>query len=148
MAIIRWRENPFGELARFRREMDRLFDTGRWGVDGEEGLNVGWAPSVDLYEDEQNVVLTADIPGLGKKDVNVSVEDNRLVISGERKFENKDEQENYHRIERCYGSFSRTFALNPALDTEGISAKMDKGVLKITIPKKEEVKPKKIEIKA
>ena len=147
MAIIRWRENPFSELERFQREINHLLFPRLWGRgNGEDVLSGCWSPTVDVYEEDQNVVLTADLPGLDRKEVEVSVENDRLIISGERKFENEEKEDNYHRIERCYGSFSRSFALNNTLDAEHIDAKMDKGVLTITIPKKEEAKPRLIEV--
>ena len=147
MAIIRWRENPITGLDWFSRELNRFFGTPYRSTGDGETLFCGWCPSVDIYEDEQNVVLTAELPGIDQEDVKVSVEDDELIITGERKFEHEDKQDNYHRVERSYGSFSRRFTLTPNLDGEGIIAKMDKGVLTVTVPKKEEAKPKQIEVK-
>jgi len=147
MAITRW--NPFREMDLLRREMNRLFDD--WPLRFEKDLGgvsmAAWSPNVDIFEDENEVVLSLEVPGINEKDIHLSLEGNTLTISGERKLEKEDKKDNYHRIERCYGSFSRSFSLPSNIEHEKISASMDKGVLKVTLPKKEETKPKKIEIK-
>ncbi len=100
-----------------------------------------WAPKVDISEDDGKIVVKADLPGVDEKDVSVKVEDNVLTLTGERKLEKETDEENFHRVERTYGSFARSFTLPETVDTEKISAKYDKGVLNISIPKVE-TKPK------
>jgi HSP20 family protein len=119
-------------------DFDRLFedfDRG-WGLTPGRA-ETGWAPAVDIYEDEKSIVLSADLPEMNEKDIELKVEDNHLTIKGERKFENEEKRENYHRVEKRYGSFQRTFALPETVDADGIKAKYDKGVLKVTLPKVE-----------
>jgi HSP20 family protein len=121
-------------------DIDRFFDeaflpTRRQASEG------AWAPKVDISEDDGKIVVKADLPGVGEKDVSVKVEDNVLTLTGERKFEKETDEENFHRVERTYGSFARSFTLPETVDTDKISAKYDKGVLNISIPKVE-TKPK------
>ena len=121
-------------------DIDRFFDeafvpTRRQVREGD------WAPRVDISEDDGKIVLRADLPGVNEKDVSVKVEDNVLTLSGERKFEKETDEENFHRVERTYGSFTRGFSLPETVDTDKIKAKYDKGVLTISIPKVE-TKPK------
>lgn len=96
-----------------------------------------WSPAVDIYEDEKNIVVSADLPDMKEKEIDVRVEDGHLIIGGERKFENEEKRDSYPRVERRYGSFTRTFALPETVDPEGIKAKYDKGVLRVTLPKVE-----------
>jgi len=105
-----------------------------------------WSPAVDIYETENELVLTAELPGVEEKDVEIKIEDNTLSLKGERKFEKETREENYHRIERAYGSFYRSFSLPNYVDQEKISAEYENGLLKIHMPKKAEVKPKKVKI--
>jgi HSP20 family protein len=105
-----------------------------------------WAPAVDIYEDESQLVLTAEVPGLSEKDVEIKIEDNVLSIHGERKLEKETREENYHRIERAYGSFFRSFTLPNYIDQDKIRAEHENGVLKIAMPKKAELKPRKVRI--
>ena len=121
-------------------DIDRFFDeafvpTRRQVREGD------WAPRVDISEDDGKIVLRADLPGVNEKDVSVKVEDNVLTLSGERKFEKETDEENFHRVERTYGTFTRSFSLPETVDTDKIKAKYDKGVLTISIPKVE-TKPK------
>lgn len=112
---------------------------------GEKGT---WAPAVDIYEDEKAVTLKAELPDMDEKDLDVRVEDGHLTIKGERKFENEEKKENFHRIERRYGSFERTFALPDTVDADNVTAKYDKGVLKVVAPKVERPKnARTIEVK-
>lgn len=105
-----------------------------------------WAPAVDIYEDDQGIVLKADLPEVDPKDVEVRIEDNTLYIKGERKMEKEIDENNYHRIERSYGSFARSFVLPHTVSAEKIGADYKNGVLKITMPKREESKPKQIKV--
>ena len=104
------------------------------------------APPVDIYEDEHNVVLKIEVPGIDEKDIDVRIQSNTLTVQGERKIEKEEKEENYRRVERQYGSFTRTFILPQTVDTESVSANYEKGVLKITLPKKAEAKPKQIKV--
>lgn len=144
--LMEWR--PFREVSRLRREMDRLWDdyfgSGRRGL---QPLTTTFAPAVDVKETDTEVVVKAEVPGIDAKDINISVTGDVLSIKGEKKSEREEKEENYHLVERSYGSFSRSLVLPAAVDVEKIEAKYDKGVLTVTCPKKEEVKPKAIEIK-
>ena len=105
-----------------------------------------FAPPVDVYEDEHNITLKIEVPGIDEKDINVSIENNTLTVRGERRFEKDEKEENYHRIERMYGSFTRSFTLPNTLDPEQVSANYEKGVLKIRLAMKAEAKPKLIKV--
>jgi len=144
--LMEWR--PFREVSRLRREMDRLwedyFGSGRRGL---QPLKGEFAPAVDVKETPDQIVVKAEVPGIDAKDINISVTGDVLTIKGEKKSEREEKDENYHMVERSYGSFSRSLALPAAADLDKIEAKYDKGVLTVTCPKKEEVKPKAIEIK-
>jgi HSP20 family protein len=145
MSIIRW--DPFRDLLTLRDKMNRLFEE-TFSLRGEEKdlISGTWTPAVDIYETENSVVLTAELPGMDEKDIQLKIENNNLVLKGERKFEKETKEENYHRIERAYGSFYRSFTIPTAVDQERITAEYNNGVLKVTMPKKEEVKPKEIKI--
>lgn len=145
MAITRWR--PFRDVLSIQDEMNRLFDDffGR-PVTKQEWTEGVWAPSVDVSESKDDVIIKAEIPGMSKDDVKVSVRDNVLILSGEKKQEREEKDANYHRIERSYGSFSRSFALPTSVKPDKVKASYKDGVLKITLPKSEEVKPKEIPI--
>jgi HSP20 family protein len=133
------RIDPFRELASF-------FEN--WAPStGKDQLAAGtFVPPVDVYEDEHTLVLKLEVPGVNEEDFNVSLENNTLVIQGERKFEKEEKEENFHRIERRYGSFTRTFRLPNTVDTEKVEADYDKGILKISLAKRAEAKPKQIKI--
>ena len=145
MSIIRW--DPFRDLLTLRDKMNRLFEE-TFSLRGEEKdlISGTWTPAVDIYETENAVVLTAELPGMEEKDIQLKIEDNNLVLKGERKFEKETKEENYYRIERAYGSFYRSFTIPTAVDQEKITAEYNNGVLKVTMPKKEEIKPKEIKI--
>ncbi len=133
------RIDPFRELASF---LGTFSENG-----GKEQLTAGsFTPAADVYEDEHTVVLKLEIPGVNEQDLKVSVENNTLTIQGERKFEKEEKEENFHRIERRYGSFTRTFKLPNTVDSEQVEAGYDKGILKITLAKRAEAKPKQIKI--
>ncbi len=145
MAIIRW--DPFRDLLTLREKMNRLFEdvvTAR-GQE-KEFISSTWNPAVDIYESENQLVLTAEIPGVDEKDVEIKIEDNTLSIKGERRFETETKEENYHRLERSYGSFYRTFTLPNYVDQDKIHAEHENGVLKITMPKRTDLKPRKVKI--
>jgi len=142
--LTRW--EPIREFTTLQDRMNRLFrDTFHEGQ--EESLTSGnFAPPVDVYEDEHNVSLKIEVPGIDEKDIDVRIENNVLSVHGERKFEKEEKEENYRRVERQYGSFTRTFTLPTTVDAEKVSANYDKGVLKIVLPKKAEAKPKQIKV--
>ena len=154
MAITIWKPGyewtPFRELRELEHEMDRMFGLTKWPVAerGTTGLLEGiWSPSVDVYQTDDKIVVKADVPGLDKKDFDIAVVDHHLTIKGERKHENEVKEENYHRTERVYGTFERSFELPATVDTEKIQAEYKDGVLELTLPKKEEAKPKQIAVK-
>jgi HSP20 family protein len=142
------RRDPFGELRSFQEDFNRAFGSALPRLFGEEGLTGGrWAPSVDIHESENEIVLEADLPGLKLGDFEVSVENRVLTLKGERKFEKKSEADNYHRVERSYGSFTRTFTLPSTINVDAVGADFRDGVLRVTLPKKEEVKARQIQVK-
>ena len=144
--ITRW--DPFREFATLQDRMNRLFRESFGDVGRDESLTTtsAFAPAVDVYEDEHKVVLKIEVPGIDEKDIDVRVENNTLTVQGERKIEKEEKEENYRRVERHYGSFTRNFTLPPTVDTENVSAAYDKGILKVTLPKKAEAKPKQIKV--
>ena len=145
MAIVRW--EPFQDLFVTQDRFNRLFNATFFRAFGdEEGTTRTWAPAVDIFENDNNIVLKAELPGVDPKDVEVRVEDNTLYLKGERKFEKEVKEDNYHRIERSYGSFSRSFALPGSIDSDKVQAEYQDGILSLTIPKREEAKPKTIKI--
>jgi len=142
--LTRW--DPFREFSTLQDRMNRLFQQS-YGDGREEALNTStFAPAVDVYEDEHNVTLKIEVPGIEEKDLDIRVENNTLTVHGERKFEKEEKEENYRRVERQYGSFTRSFTLPSTVDTNSISANYDKGVLKIKLAKKAEAKPKQIKV--
>ena len=145
MAIIRW--DPFRDLVTLRDKMNRLFeDAYSSGSSERDMISNSWSPSVDIYESDKEIVLTAEVPGLSEKDIEIQIEENTLTIKGERKFEKETKEENYHRIERAYGQFCRTFSLPGHVNQDKIKAEHENGVLRILMPKKEEPKPKQVKI--
>ncbi|GJQ19696.1 MAG: molecular chaperone [Bacteroidia bacterium] len=153
MALIRWnptRETSFpSELWNIHREFDRLFDSlMRGGIqdDGTFGLSM-WTPPVDIHEKEDEYVVKVELPGVKKDDVKITLESNILTIRGEKKQETEEKSENFHRMERTYGSFQRSFTLPTSVKSDKIDAGYKDGILTITLPKAEEAKPKQIEVK-
>jgi HSP20 family protein len=145
MAIVRW--EPFRDLVTPQRDFDRLFRDAFSSQHGETELSTrSWAPPVDIYETEEAIVLKAELPGVDPKDVEVRVEDNTLYLKGERKFEKEVKEQNYHRVERSYGSFARSFSLPNSISTDKVRAEFKDGLLTLTMPKREESKPKTIKI--
>ena len=142
------RLDPFREFVTIQDRMNRLFRDSYGNNEGrEESLNnTSFAPPVDVYEDEHNVVLKIEVPGIDEKDIDVRIENNTMTVHGERKFEQEEKEENYRRVERQYGSFTRTFTLPQTVDQENVQADYDKGVLKIKLSKKAEAKPKQIKV--
>jgi HSP20 family protein len=143
--LTRW--EPFREFATLQDRINRVFRDSYTGGSQDDSLTTSsFAPAVDVYEDEHKVSLKIEVPGIDEKDIDVRVENNTLTVHGERKIEKEEKEENYRRVERQYGSFIRTFTLPTTVDTENVSANYDKGVLKITLPKKAEAKPKQIKV--
>lgn len=143
--ITRW--DPFREFVTLQDRMNRLFRDPRGPVGQDEPLTTtAFAPPVDVYEDEHNVTLKIEVPGIDEKDIDVRIENNTLTVHGERKFEKDEKEENYRRVERQYGSFTRTFSLPSTVNHDNVQADYDKGVLKIKLAKKAEAKPKQIKV--
>jgi HSP20 family protein len=141
------RYDPFREFVTLQDRMNRLFRDPRGPEGQDESLTTtAFAPPVDVYEDEHNVTLKIEVPGIDEKDIDVRIENNTLTVHGERKFEQEEKEENYRRVERQYGSFTRTFTLPTTIDTESVQADYDKGVLKVKLAKKAEAKPKQIKV--
>ena len=139
------RFEPFREFASLQNQMNRLLQQEPQGSE-ESLLQTRFAPPVDIYEDEHSYTLKLEVPGIDEKDVDVKLENNTLTVSGERKFEKDEKEENYRRVERRYGSFVRSFTLPATIDSENVTADYDKGLLKIRLAKKAEAKPKQIKV--
>ncbi|HYE14582.1 MAG TPA: Hsp20/alpha crystallin family protein, partial [Pyrinomonadaceae bacterium] len=128
-------------------EVNRLFSSNFMRSFGDEGIARGaWAPNVDIYEGKDEIVLEAELPGMNREDFEVSIENNVLTLRGERRFEKKDEGDNYHRVERSYGAFTRSFTLPQTISPDGATAEYKNGVLRVALRKREEVKARRIEI--
>ena len=142
MAITRW--YPFREVATLQNRMNSLFRE----FNQAEGplATASFVPAVDIYEDPQKVVLKLEVPGVEEKDLDVRVENNTLTVKGERRFEKEEKEENFHRIERSYGSFYRAFTLPTTVDSEQVHANYTNGVLKLELKKKAEAQPKQIKV--
>ena len=141
--LTRW--DPFREFSTLQDRMNRLFRDS-YG-DREEALTTStFAPPVDVYEDEHNVTLKIEVPGIDEKDIDVRIENNTLTVHGERKFEKEEKEENFRRVERRYGGFTRSFTLPNTIDAEKVQATYDKGILKVQLAKKAEAKPKQIKV--
>jgi len=136
MKLVKW--EPFKDLARLEFGIDRWFDPGLFPT--------VWNPSVDVYETDNDIVLKAELPGIDQNLIDVQVDNHTLSLRGERKVENETKKENYRRVERSYGSFSRTFTLPETVEQEKIRAEYKDGVLTITLPKRPETKPKQIKV--
>jgi HSP20 family protein len=142
MAITRW--DPFREVVALQNRVNNLF---REMNDGDSPLTTAsFVPAVDIYEDPKKVVLKLEVPGIEEKDLDVRVENNTLTVKGERKFEKEEKEENFHRIERRYGSFFRSFTLPTTVDSEHINASYTNGILKLELSKKPEAQPKQIKV--
>lgn len=148
-ALVRARSlgsDPFRELFELQRGINDLFDESV-GAPRETSTLRAWAPPVDVYEDADSFLIKVELPEINREDVKVSLNENVLSISGERRVENEDKRENYHRVERIYGQFFRSFTLPQNVNVDAINAQVKDGVLRLTLPKKEEAKPKQIEVK-
>lgn len=143
MAITRW--DPFQELATLQNRVNGIFQDYNRGQN-ELSTTSSFIPAVDVYEDDHKVVLKLEIPGVEEKDLDVQVENNTLTVRGERKFEKEEKEENFHRIERRYGTFSRSFTLPNTLDTDKVNASYENGVLRIELNKRAEAKPKQVKV--
>jgi HSP20 family protein len=147
-SLTRW--EPFREFSIMQDRMNlmnRLFRESYSPEGPEEALTTAtFAPPVDIYEDEHNIIVKIEVPGIDEKDIDVRIENNTLTVHGERKFEKEEKEENFRRVERQYGGFTRSFTLPSSVDPGQVSADYDKGVLKINLAKKAEAKPKQIKV--
>ena len=145
MAMSRW--DPFRDLMSIQSELNQLF--GRtFSGEGERVRGADWVPPLDAHETTDRFVITVELPGMGPEDVDISVEDNVLTLTGERRFYADRSEDEFHRIERRYGTFARSLTLPATTDANAIAASFDAGVLTISVPKREEAKPRKILVKA
>jgi len=141
MTLMRW--SPWNELESMNRQLSRLLDDGHHDMAHDAGH---WAPSVDIRETDDALLVEAELPGVDKKDVHLEVKDGVLTLSGERRYEKDVKEANVHRVERAYGRFSRSFSLPRNVDAEKVEATMKDGVLEVRLPKRESAKPKSISI--
>jgi HSP20 family protein len=142
MSLIKW--DPFREFNTLNERFAN-FPVRNW----EAPLStMAWNPAVDIFENDNEIVIKAELPGMNAKDIEVKLENNILMLKGERRFEKETKEENYHRVEREYGAFSRTFSLPAAINGEKVNAEYKDGILKVVLPKKEEIKPKPIKVMA
>lgn len=144
MSITRW--DPFQNMATLQDQVNRLFEAPFVSRRSDNSNLTAWAPAVDIYETENELVIKADLPEVNEKDLDIRVENNMLTIRGERKFEQKVKEDNYLRIERMYGSFSRSFSLPTTVNTETIHADYKNGVLTVELPKRAESKPRQVKV--
>ena len=146
MTITRF--DPFRQLVRVQDRMNRLFEDalGR-PVEDADFFAGAWTPAVDILENTNDIVLRAELPGMKPEEVDILIENNTLTLRGERKFEVNDDKTNYHRRERTYGAFSRSFTLPSIVQQDKVTAEFKDGILQVSLPKKEETKPKQIAIK-
>jgi HSP20 family protein len=144
MAIVRW--DPFREVVALQSRLNSLFqDYGR-GQNDEALTAASFAPPVDIYEDDQKLVLKLEVPGVKQDDLDIQVEGRTLTVRGERKFSSEEKQENFHRVEHRYGTFARSFTLPSSVDAENVKATYDAGVLQVEFAKKAEAKPRQIKV--
>src|SRR5437879_10100542 len=139
------RFEPFRDLANFQNQINPIFQD--YGRGSDELLTSGtFVPPVDVYEDEHNITLKLEVPGIEEKDLDIRLENNTLTVRGERNFEKEEKEENFHRVERRYGSFARSFTLPNSVDSDNAQANYENGILKIKLAKREEAKPKQIKV--
>jgi len=138
--------DPFREMFDLQRRINQLFENRSASTSNEGVALSAWTPAVDIFEDENAFLIKVELPEVSREDVKVNLQDNTLAISGERHFENEEKRDNYHRVERSYGQFYRSFTLPPNINAEAIDAQFKDGVLRLTLPKKEEAKPKQITV--
>jgi len=145
MTLVRWK--PMKDMISMQRDLNRAFnDFFGTSTASNDLFERDWAPAVDIFEKDDEVNLKAELPGMTREDISISIENNTLTISGEKKRENEISDDNYHRIERSYGRFQRAFSLPATVDSQKVNAKFKDGILSISLAKKEEAKPKKIEV--
>jgi len=145
MAITRW--DPYREVLTLQNRLNSLFhDYGRGYGENDSVSTAAFVPPVDVYEDEHKIVLKLEVPGLKQEDLDIQIENNALTVKGERKFEKEEKEENFHRIERRYGSFFRSFTVPNTVNSEAVKASYDAGVLRIELEKRAEAKPKQIKV--
>ncbi|MFZ0633140.1 MAG: Hsp20/alpha crystallin family protein [Acidobacteriaceae bacterium] len=145
MAITRW--DPFRDVLALQHRMNSLFqDYNRTQGEGDVLSTAAFVPPVDIYEDEHTIVLKLEVPGMKESDLDIQLENNVLTVKGERKFEKEEKEENFHRIERRYGSFYRSFTIPNTVNAESVKASYDAGVLRIELEKRAEAKPKQIKV--
>ncbi len=137
-SVARYSSNPFSAMSLFEDTLNRLFE--------QPSSTRPWSPAVDIAEDENELTLTADLPGVKMEDLDIKIEDGVLTLAGTRKFENEEKKGGYHRIERAYGTFRRAFSLPDTVDADKVGARFDNGVLKVSLPKKEVAKPRTIKV--
>jgi HSP20 family protein len=138
------RIDPYRELDRFNRALGSAFGLGR--ADREDESLAAWVPPVDIHEEKDRIVITAELPGFRENEISITTENGMLSVSGERKFEKEENGKNYHRVERSYGRFARSFSLPNNVDREKIQAKFENGLLQVELPKREDAKPRTIKI--
>ncbi len=155
MALIRFKPEreastwtPFRDFVNMQQEVGRVFDSLFTGVDGDGNFVTSWWPRADVVENNEAYVIKAELPGISKNDVKITLHENVLTIKGEKKQEKEEKDRNFHRVERSYGSFERSFTLPSGVKDDKIEAAYKDGILTITLPKAEEAKPKEIEVKA
>ncbi len=145
MTIVRW--TPFRGMLDIQDEMNRLFDSFRTRTSDDSGSGqLAWEPSVDIAENDDEIQVHAEVPGMRKEDIKVIIQDNVLTLRGEKRQETEDKKKNYHRIERIFGSFERSFSLPSTVQADKVKASYKDGILNIVLPKAEEAKPKQIDI--
>jgi len=145
MPIVRW--DPFRDVFALQNRVNSLFhEFNRGQNDSEPASTAAFVPAVDIYEDEHKIVLKLEVPGLKQEDLDIRIENNTLTVRGERKFDKEEKEENFHRIERRYGSFFRSFTVPNTLNTDNVKADYDAGVLRIELEKRAEAKPKQIKV--
>jgi HSP20 family protein len=141
--ITRW--DPFREMNVLQSNLNRIFQD--YGRGSDELMTSGtFVPPVDIYEDEHNITLKMEVPGIDEKDINITLENNTLTVRGERKLEKEEKEENFHRMERRYGAFTRSFSLPNTVDAEHVTANYNNGILNIQLAKRAEAKPKQIKV--
>jgi HSP20 family protein len=153
MAIIPWRQkeplwNPFYEIERIQNEMNRLFDSSLVGSGdrNNKSLSGAWNPAIDVYDAKDKIIVKADVPGMKKEDIDVSVHKDMLIIKGEKKYENENKEKDFVRSERYYGSFSRAIRLPSDIDSDTVEAVYKNGVLELALAKREQDRPKQLKI--
>jgi HSP20 family protein len=145
MAITRW--DPFRDVVALQNRMNSLFqDFNRAQNENDPVATAAFVPAVDIYEDEHKIVLKLEVPGMKQEDLDIQLENNTLMIRGERKFEKDEKEENFHRIERRYGSFFRAFTVPNTVDKDNVKADYDAGVLRVELVKRAEAKPRQIKV--